>query len=85
MARIWKIEPRIAAEPVRGAGAIIHDIEHTPPGLLLSLGDGSAVECTLEMLAKAVMTRVGHFEDEFDLAKATIDALIQQAQEARDA
>lgn len=62
-----------------------------PPGLLLSLGDGTAVEVTAEMVAKALWpvswedantrTRT-HIERR---ASDLLAALIQQAQEARDA
>ena len=95
MADPWQIVPRLVTARVYGSGITTNDTEYPPPGLLLSLGDGSAIQATAVMLAKAVMLASGkdqaHVDsvdwDNFELAKwfeAMQSALIQQAQEARD-
>jgi hypothetical protein len=65
-----------------------------PPGLLLSLGDGSAVERSAEQLARAMAAAdCADFDklapntarDLVDHAGRVLRCFIQQAQEARDA
>lgn len=70
---------------------------YPPPGLLLSLGDGSAVPVTAEMVARhrwerhVPWERISEAAREHEIERAQTDldalvtALIQQAQEARDA
>lgn len=79
MGEKYQIKPEMI---VRGPGDI--GFEHAPPGLLFSLGDGSAVEATDAALEKAIGDALGYFPNVFQIS-AIKQSLIQQAQEARDA
>lgn len=63
------------------------DAIYPPPGLLISLGDGSACESSAERLADAIVSiftgRVHVTAGDIVLAQYVIERMIQQAPEAR--